>query len=147
MGLKSDWAPGGVTNAPNRLFKKGVRLSLSLSPSNLLCLRSSRSKYNASTINYLLVFCLFCFSTLRLTINVRCLLTFCLLPLVRRSKSGDISGDLNIQPFPWGQRKVTCTGLLCSLSLHMSRIKVSGPASISSQAPVRLTVGTKEEQT
>ena len=49
------------------LFMKEVQLSISiffvfvfLSLSDLLCLRSSRSKYNASTINYLLVF-----STLR----------------------------------------------------------------------------------
>ena len=55
---------GGGTDAPYRLFMKGVRLSVSTiknnikknPPSDLLCLRSFRSKYNASTINYLLVF-------------------------------------------------------------------------------------------
>ena len=76
---------GGGTYAPNRLFEKGVGLSLSLcvslsvsglslvclclsvsvclslclsvclSPSDLLCLRSSRSNHKASTIDYLLV--------------------------------------------------------------------------------------------
>ena len=50
-----------ATDAPNRLFMKGVGLSLSrlFSPtSDLLCLRSFRSKYNASIANYLLGFCL-----------------------------------------------------------------------------------------
>ena len=62
VGQTSDSAPGG-TAAPNRLFVKGVRLSVSpfsfSPPSDLLCLRPSRSKYNASTMNYyLLVFLL-----------------------------------------------------------------------------------------
>ena len=46
---------GGGTDAPNRLFIKGVRLSVSpffFSPSDLLSFRFSRSKYNASTISY-----------------------------------------------------------------------------------------------
>ena len=46
---------------------KGVRLSVSpffFYPPGLLCLRSSRSKYNASTIN-----CFFFSSTLRPKIN------------------------------------------------------------------------------
>ena len=49
---------GGGNDAPNRLFMKGVRLSVFpfFPVSDLLCLRSSRSKYNASTINCLLVF-------------------------------------------------------------------------------------------
>ena len=49
---------GGGTDAPNRLFMKGVRLSVFpfFPVSDLLCLRSSRSKYNASTVNCLLVF-------------------------------------------------------------------------------------------
>ena len=52
---------GGGTDPPTRLFMKGVRLSLSLSlssPSDLLCLTYSRSKYVALTINYLLFFLL-----------------------------------------------------------------------------------------
>ena len=52
-GDKGGWGwGGGRTDAPNRLFMKGVALSL---PSDLLRWMSSRSKYNASTINYLLV--------------------------------------------------------------------------------------------
>ena len=53
---------GGGTDAPKRLFTKGVRLSVSpglyfffFFSSDLLSLKSSRSKYSASTINYLLV--------------------------------------------------------------------------------------------
>ena len=49
---------GGGTDAPNRLFTKGVRLSVSpgfFSASDVLCLRSSGSKYDASAINYLLL--------------------------------------------------------------------------------------------
>ena len=54
---------GGGGDAPNRFVMKGVRLSVSpfsFPPSDLLCLRSFKSEYNASTMNYLLVF-----STLR----------------------------------------------------------------------------------
>ena len=60
---------GGRTDAPNRLFMKEVLHSDSIKNktnkrkqkilSDLLCLKSSRSKYNASTINYLLVFFFF----------------------------------------------------------------------------------------
>ena len=62
------WGVGWVgwgTDAPNRLFMKGVALSnfLLLLPSDLLCLTlsSSRFKYNAWTINYFLVYFLLCF--------------------------------------------------------------------------------------
>ena len=49
----------GGTNVPNGLFMKGVGLypsSSSFCPWCLLCLRSFRSKYNISTINFLLDF-------------------------------------------------------------------------------------------
>ena len=52
----------GKTNAPSSLFMKGVGHSLSLFfflPSDLLCLRFSRSEYNASAMSYLHIFPLF----------------------------------------------------------------------------------------
>ena len=59
-GPRIRFGSGGGPDAPNRLFMKGVRLSVSIfyffSLSDWLCLRSSRPKYNASTINYLLFF-------------------------------------------------------------------------------------------
>ena len=52
---------GGGTDTHKRLFMLGTYFFNLLfiflsSPSDLLCLRSFRCKYNASTINYLLVF-------------------------------------------------------------------------------------------
>ena len=45
------WGGGGGGLMHNRLFMKAVRLCFS--PSGLLSIRSSRSRYNASAINYL----------------------------------------------------------------------------------------------
>ena len=68
---------GGGTNTPNRLFTKEIAFFLkkrkkkrkkrkkrNLLLSGLLCLKTSRSKYNESTINYLL-FSVFSSCTLR----------------------------------------------------------------------------------
>jgi len=46
----------GSSDAPKRLFIKGVELSLFSPLADLPCLRSSRSNYKASTIYYLLLF-------------------------------------------------------------------------------------------
>ena len=51
MNLRENF-PGVGTDAPSRVFMKGVGLSLSFFLSDILSLRSSRSKCNPSTINY-----------------------------------------------------------------------------------------------
>ena len=56
----------GGTDAPKRLFMKGVGLCLCLCLS--VCL-SPRSKYNASTINYWLLFSSFLYTSPKRTVN------------------------------------------------------------------------------
>ena len=60
-GPKLDSSPVGRADAPNRRFREGggpvfCFLFCFLSPSDVLRLRSSGSKYNASTIDYVLVY-------------------------------------------------------------------------------------------
>ena len=128
----------GGTDTPNRLFMKGSNSLFSLS--DLLCSKSSISKYNTSTIDYWLVVSLhFNLITVHETTDLSWL-EWCVSTVWRRCRPSSRwwlhPGDqTSAEPWwPWGSCAILCEGLrsrswpssACGCSMSCRRLKGQG---------------------